>query len=509
MNVVASYVLAALALAAPRPASESRLIYWVDVERAAVRTKRGQELLAQLEETRARFEEKVKPLEDELTALRNAPTERTSPLRRRRENVERALEELLAQEEAHLIELEQSGIHPTLETLRATLRSWNEEHPPSVIVALDEYPLANPPTACDATEWLIGAHETGKAKALPAKDECRTRFFLYVDLSRLKYEIKSSEGTQRELEALKKQRDRTSTATAGEPISRIELFAKYSTEGRERRERERVQEERLRLAALSFIARTAAKLPGIRFVDLQSTDHERLEPSCEVTSWMIELERGAAELADLGGACRCLWLGRTGKLQIAQDCRQPKPNTRYRLGDFVVYRYSGTFSAAPVTLREEIKEKDGNRLTIEVEARRGAETRRWIQVVTDTPENQANNVIDELYEIVDGERRRLANEDNRDLYRLYEWTLVMPDGRPSGLSRSKVEVSIGGQRFTCERTTGKNTLRGELMRFESHTCPGFVWTHGPAKMIDLTTKEEILRVEIESWGTRRTAGSGR
>jgi hypothetical protein len=42
-------------------------------------------------------------------------------------------------------------------------------------------------------------------------------------------------------------------------------------------------------------------------------------------------------------------------------------------------------------------------------------------VVTDTPENQRNK--DALYEVVDGKRKRLENENNRALKRLYGWTL--------------------------------------------------------------------------------------
>lgn len=83
--------------------------------------------------------------------------------------------------------------------------------------------------------------------------------------------------------------------------------------------------------------------------------------------------------------------------------RQPGPATRYRVGDYIVYRYSGAFSTAPVLLREGVRAQQGNRLRIDVTLTRGDEVRRWIQVLTDTAENQQNNVIDGLYEVIDGE----------------------------------------------------------------------------------------------------------
>lgn len=70
--------------------------------------------------------------------------------------------------------------------------------------------------------------------------------------------------------------------------------------------------------------------------------------------------------------------------------------TRYRPGDYIVYRYSGSYSEQPVFLEERIERVEGNRLWIHVIASRGEERREWIQVVTDTAENQEHNRIDEL-----------------------------------------------------------------------------------------------------------------
>lgn len=48
-------------------------------------------------------------------------------------------------------------------------------------------------------------------------------------------------------------------------------------------------------------------------------------------------------------------------------------------------------------------------------AQRGDARRQWIQVVTDTADNRENNVVDALYEIVDGERRELDAADPSQL----------------------------------------------------------------------------------------------
>ncbi len=55
------------------------------------------------------------------------------------------------------------------------------------------------------------------------------------------------------------------------------------------------------------------------------------------------------------------------------------PTTRYRVGDFIVYRYSGAFSTTPVLLREEVRAQQGNRLRIDVTA--GGEIARFEQIL--------------------------------------------------------------------------------------------------------------------------------
>jgi hypothetical protein len=176
--------------------------------------------------------------------------------------------------------------------------------------------------------------------------------------------------------------------------------------------------------------------------------------------------------------------------------------TAYSLGDYVVYRYTGRFTPRPVVLREQIVHVAGNRLHIEVSVVRGDDRRRWVQVVTDTPENQKNNVVDELYEIVGGKRVQLPNEDNADLLRLYSWTLVMPDGRPTDIAEEPRAVTIGERDYACMAVTGRTTVEGRPVRFEDVSCPDFVWTHAYSRFL-AEDGAEILQVEVIEAGRRR------
>lgn len=174
----------------------------------------------------------------------------------------------------------------------------------------------------------------------------------------------------------------------------------------------------------------------------------------------------------------------------------------YRQGDFVVYRYSGLFSEEPVELREEIVARAGDRLEIEVRARRGAEERRWVQVVTDTAENREANRLDALFEVVGGERVRLANEGNRDIFRLYEWTLIDREAPERDRREVACQQRIGGQLLDCSCHEAQLDWHGRTLRSVQSECPGFLWTHGPARIWDEASGEEAWRLEVLEQGRR-------
>ena len=176
-------------------------------------------------------------------------------------------------------------------------------------------------------------------------------------------------------------------------------------------------------------------------------------------------------------------------------------STRYREGDRIVYRYGGEALAAPVELEERIVEVEGLRLRIAVTARREGETRRWIQIVTDTEENRASNHVDRLYELdADGTEHLLENEGGEDLRELYGWTLPDVDfGEPGDETTTTEDRTIAGERFSCE--IGRTPLPsiGPEASIELSDCPALVWTHGPGVLRD---GERVLwSVEVVELGT--------
>jgi hypothetical protein len=180
--------------------------------------------------------------------------------------------------------------------------------------------------------------------------------------------------------------------------------------------------------------------------------------------------------------------------------QRAEQGSRYRVGDFVVYRYTGSFSEQPVVLRERVIDKQGQRLTIEVTAERGQQRRGWIQVVSDTAENREKNRIDELYELTAGKRQRLPNADNADLLRLYAWTLPPCTGPEQAAGKVDMELPVTGVRFKCTCKRSQRTCAGKPAQIEICECPDFVWMHASGEVHALDDPELIWKAEVERFG---------
>jgi hypothetical protein len=183
--------------------------------------------------------------------------------------------------------------------------------------------------------------------------------------------------------------------------------------------------------------------------------------------------------------------------------QRAEQGSRLRAGDYVVYAYSGSYSKLPVTLRERVLAQDGLRLTIEVAAQRGDEQKRWLQVVTDTPENREKNLVDELYELAGADRQHLPNADNADLMRLYAWTLPPCKGKHEHAGKVDVELPVAGVRFKCTCTSILRECSGKPAQIETCDCPDFVWRHASGEARPLDDAEVLWRTEVKEFGNAR------
>jgi len=143
-------------------------------------------------------------------------------------------------------------------------------------------------------------------------------------------------------------------------------------------------------------------------------------------------------------------------------------STDMHVGDAIVYRFSGSFSSEPVTVRQEVRALDDKRVTIEVHATRGHEERRWTQIGPIGSDARWNNAVDAI--------ENLPNPEDATLARLWEWVVYPAEGEPANKTSAPCDqkIAAGTLACTCERAT-IGAIQTEQAR-----CP-FAWQRGPAK----------------------------
>jgi hypothetical protein len=121
-----------------------------------------------------------------------------------------------------------------------------------------------------------------------------------------------------------------------------------------------------------------------------------------------------------------------------------KPATRYQKGDYIVYEYGGTQCPVIVVLAEEILEKKGNVLTIEVEVFRGKERKHWKR-------------------------------------------LVLP----------------GRYYVTAQCARHMEQINGRPVRVERCLSGEFLWTNISVSMVDTQNQEIIYYMKVMKWGNKQ------
>lgn len=196
-------------------------------------------------------------------------------------------------------------------------------------------------------------------------------------------------------------------------------------------------------------------------------------------------------LALLSAAAACAH----GSGSTAEDA-----GTRYRVGDWVVYEYTGSWFDEPVRLTERIIAQEGRRLEIEVVASRGMEQRAWVQVVTDTEANRKADKVDELYRLVDGAREAIDASDPQILLDLYEWILPPDATMPAGIKPFPDSLVIAGRRLRATCSRGHGAVEAVPVRMTVCVSRDFLWTNLGVDIRTWPEGDVVYKSEVKDFG---------
>ena len=160
--------------------------------------------------------------------------------------------------------------------------------------------------------------------------------------------------------------------------------------------------------------------------------------------------------------------------------------SKYEVGDYVIYKYWGSYRHEPVILTEKVLSKTGgNKLEILVDWKSGKEARTWKQFVTDTAHNRANSIVDRLVLVAGGKETELANKDNIDLFKLYEGTFLIIQHDPIVIREEKKTLPVGHVSYLCRVRTYRTRALGIRAEMTVADSDEFKWNNVSSSYRDM------------------------
>jgi hypothetical protein len=180
-----------------------------------------------------------------------------------------------------------------------------------------------------------------------------------------------------------------------------------------------------------------------------------------------------------------------------------------RAGDYVVYRFSGSFrkstagtSPAPLTLTQRVLGREGNVLTLEIVLEEGTKKQTLHIRKDSTP-----GAVREVFDVV----RVEAGHERPDTVDAYEAmmakTVLAADENEAELGTESTNVLLGGRALTCTKTSYRVRVGKHQATMSTVQSDTFPWGDVAG---DITTLDGqvLYRVEVIEAGTQR-GGSDR
>jgi hypothetical protein len=173
-------------------------------------------------------------------------------------------------------------------------------------------------------------------------------------------------------------------------------------------------------------------------------------------------------------------------------------------GDFVVYRFSGTFrkAAAPLMLTQRVLARDGGVVALEVTLEDGAK-QETLRIRKDATPGSAEEVLD-VTRIEAG----IAHAATVDAYAaLMTKTVVAADENEGELGAEETTVRLGGRTLRCKKTSYRVRVGKHEATMRTVESNAFPWGDVGG---DITTADGqvLYRVEVMDAGSERDRSAG-
>jgi hypothetical protein len=165
-------------------------------------------------------------------------------------------------------------------------------------------------------------------------------------------------------------------------------------------------------------------------------------------------------------------------------------------GDYVVYRFSGTFRKAPLTLTQKVLEPSRLELTFD-----DGKTKRVIRARYDT----SPSLLVDAVRVVDGAEQPITRAQ---LDAMMAETVLAVDANEESLGTEVVTIDVAGRPLKCERSSYRVVVGKKKAVMSSLKSEGFAWGDVGAE-IKAEDGKILYRAEVVDLGPRLSALAAR
>jgi hypothetical protein len=157
--------------------------------------------------------------------------------------------------------------------------------------------------------------------------------------------------------------------------------------------------------------------------------------------------------------------------EAAADSASPEGDANARKpGDFVIYRFSGSFRKTPLTLTQRVVDRRDAILTVDVTAESGAEKRSLRVKINDAP-GAKNEVVSVAR--LEGGKEKPASLDAYEA--LMAEAMLAADQNEAFLGAEEVLVDIGGVPLPCHKASYRVRVGNKQATLRTLSSDGFAW----------------------------------
>jgi hypothetical protein len=147
---------------------------------------------------------------------------------------------------------------------------------------------------------------------------------------------------------------------------------------------------------------------------------------------------------------------------IAANARKP--------GDFVVYRFSGSFRKEPLTIAQRVIDRQGSILTVDITAESG-DDKRELRVRLNEAEGAKNEVVSVAR--VEGGVERPASPAAYD--KLMAEAMLAADQNEAFLGAEDVIIDVNGKPMPCHKASYRVRVGKKVATLNTLSSDGFAW----------------------------------